>query len=244
MRIILAYLLSPFHYLIIGLLLLIFHPVQVVAFNLFGQKAHKRSVDLLNLLLLLNFYTLLSRVSFYGMKNLPVGRPLIIVSNHQSMFDAPAIVWSMRKHNVKFISKKKLGKGLPSVSYNLRKSGSALIDRNDREQSFAEIARLGRFIEKHHASVCIFAEGTRTRTGEMRPFKPGGIKTLLESAPSALIVPFVVHDNYKLYKRGFFPLCIGQHLRFSALEPIERESLSTDQIIRLAEDRIRTALMA
>lgn len=242
MRIVLAYILTPVHYLIIGLALALFHPVQVVAYSVFGARAHKRSVDLLNYVLLLNFYTLLNRFSFYGMKNLPENRPLIIIANHQSMFDAPAIVWSMRRHNVKFISKKELGKGLPSVSYNLRKSGAALIDRNDREQSLREIARLGGFVEQNNASVCIFAEGTRNRKGVLRAFKPGGIKTLLASAPSALIVPYVVHDNYKLYKRGYFPLCVGQHLRFSALEPIEPKNLKPEQIIQTAEENIREAL--
>lgn len=242
MKLAIAYLLTLIHYTIFGLLLLIFHVVQVVAFNIFGQRGHKRAVDMLNFALLLNFYTLFCRWSFYGFDKLPLNRPLIIISNHQSMFDAPAIVWSLRKHHVKFISKKELGKGLPSISYNLRKGGSVLIDRKDREQSIAEIARLGKTIEQNNHSVCIFAEGTRNKAGKMRPFKPGGIKTLLEAAPSALIVPYVVHDNYKLHKRGYFPLCIGKHLRFSVLEPLERAGFSDEQLINRVETEIKRAL--
>jgi len=90
MKLVLAYILSLIHYIIFGLLLLIFQVVQVVAFNVFGTKAHKTSVDILNYFLLLNFYTLLCRWSFYGVDKLPPNRPLIIVSNHQSMWDAPA----------------------------------------------------------------------------------------------------------------------------------------------------------
>jgi len=242
MKPLLAYILTVIHYIFFGLLLLIFHLVQVVAYNIFGAEAHKKSVDLLNYFLLLNFYPLFCRYTFYGVDKLPVNRPLIIVSNHQSMWDAPAIVWSLRKQYVKFISKKELGKGLPSISYNLRKGGSVLIDRKDREQSINEISKLGKNIEQHNYSVCIFAEGTRNKAGKMRPFKPGGIKTLLKNSPSALIVPYVVHDNYKLHTRGYFPLGIGYHLRFSVLDPIEQGSLTDDQLIAQVEGKIKEAL--
>lgn len=243
MKIILAYLLSPIHYLFFGLLLLVFHPVQIIAYNIFGPTAHKKSVDALNFFLVLNFYTLLSRPSFYGNKNLPAGRSLIVISNHQSMFDAPPIVWSLRRHNLKFISKKSLGKRLPSISYNLRKSGAALIDRKDREQSLAEILKLGQRAEQNNYSVCIFPEGTRNKSGEIQSFKPGGIKTLLDAMPSALVVPFVVRDNSKLHKNGYFPLCVGKHLRYYALEPIERGKLSNDEIINKVEAAIKSVLM-
>lgn len=242
LKLILAYILTLIHYIIFGLLLLIFHVVQVIAFNIFGAEAHKKSVDLLNFALLVNFYTILCRWSFYGIEKLPLNRPLIIVSNHQSMWDAPPIVWSLRKHYVKFISKKELGKWLPSISYNLRKGGSILIDRKDREQSIHEISKLGKTIEQKNYSVCIFAEGTRNKAGKMRPFKPGGIKTLLKFAPSALIVPYVVHDNYKLHTRGYFPLEIGKHLRFSVLDPIEREGHTDDELIAMVEGKIKDAL--
>jgi len=242
MKLILAYPLTVIHYIFFGLLLLIFHVIQVVAYNVFGSEAQKKSVDLLNYFLLLNFYTILCRYSFYGVDKLPVNRPLIVVSNHQSMWDAPAIVWSLRKHYVKFISKKELGKGLPSISYNLRKGGSVLIDRKNREQSITEITKLGKTIEQNNYSVCIFAEGTRNKEGKMRPFKPGGIKTLLKNSPSALVVPYVVHDNYKLHTRGYFPLGIGKHLRFSVLDPIDREGFTDDELIKIVEEKIKGAL--
>ncbi len=242
MKLILEYFLSLIHYIIFGLLLLIFHPIQVIAYNIFGSEAQKKSVDILNYFLVQNFYTLFCRASFYGIDKLPVNRSLLIISNHQSMFDTPALVWSLRKHHVKFISKKELGKGLPSISYNLRKGGSVLIDRKNREQSIKVIKKLGEVVEQNNYSVCIFPEGTRNKTGGLRRFKPGGIKTLLEAAPSALIVPFVVHDNYKLHKRGYFPLCIGKKLRFTALEPIERDGYSNTDLINLVENKIREAL--
>ena len=178
MKRVLAYPLSIIHYSILVVLLLLFHPVQVIANYLSGYTAHKRIVDLLNFFLTLNFYTLLCRPSFRGFRKLPSDRPLIIVANHQSMFDIPPIIWGFRKHHIKFISKKELGRNLPSISYNLKKGGSVLIDRDSGAQAIREILRLGRLMEDKKYSVCIFPEGTRSRDGVQDPaqscsFGPG-----------------------------------------------------------------------
>ena len=71
----------------------------------------------------------------------------------------------MRKHHPKFVSKMELGKGIPSVSYNLSHGGSVLINRKDSRQSLTEIAKLGSYIEKHNRTAVIFPEGTRSKTG-------------------------------------------------------------------------------
>ena len=52
------------------------------------------------------------------------------------MYDISPIMWYLRKHHVKFVAKKELGKGIPSVSYNLRHGGSILIDRKKPTSSF------------------------------------------------------------------------------------------------------------
>ena len=56
-------------------------------------------------------------------------QPYIIVCNHQSLYDIPPLIWYLRQIHPKFISKKELGRGIPSVSFNLRHGGSLLIDR-------------------------------------------------------------------------------------------------------------------
>jgi 1-acyl-sn-glycerol-3-phosphate acyltransferase len=61
--------------------------------------------------------------------------------------------------------------------------------------------------------------------------------------PSALVVPFVIRDNSKLHKKGYFPLCVGKHLRYYALEPIERGGLTHDQIISKVEESIKSILL-
>jgi len=242
MRKILAYILSVIYYFVFSIILLLFHPIQIIAYNLFGYTAHKKTVDILNFFLVYNHYTLFCRPTFYGFEKLPKNKPLIIVGNHQSMFDIPPVFWGFRKKHVKYISKKELGKKIPSISYNLQKGGSALIDRKDSEQSKMEISKLGKLLEEKNYAACIYPEGTRSRTGILKSFKPGGFITLLKAAPSALIVPFVVDGNYKLHKYGMFPLNIGLHLKYTALKPIERDGFTEEKLLSVVEKKIRETL--
>ena len=137
------------------------------------------------------------------------------------MNDIPPLIWFMRDHHPKFVSKKELGKGIPSVSYNLRHGGSALIDRKDSKQALTEISKLGRFIEKNGYSAVIFPEGTRSRTGHPKKFQTTGLKVLMKKAPSALLVPISINNSWKMLRYGKFPYGIGNHLTFQVHKPLE-----------------------
>ncbi len=179
--------------------------------------------------------------SFKKSHPIPTDRPLIIVANHQSMHDISPIIWYMRKHHPKFVSKKELGKGIPSVSYNLRHGGSVLIDRNDNKQALREIAKLGKYIEKHCRSAVIFPEGTRSRTGHPKPFKTTGLKLLMKNAPSALIVPISINNSWKMSPYGKFPLGICNSITFQAHEPIPIDG-DLDALIAKTETTITSAI--
>jgi 1-acyl-sn-glycerol-3-phosphate acyltransferase len=60
---------------------------------------------------------------------------------------------------------KGVGKGIPSVSYNLRHGGSALIDRKIPNKPFLK-SKLGDYIEEHNRSAVIFPEGTRVKANQ------------------------------------------------------------------------------
>lgn len=90
---IISYPLSVIYYLLFGITLVFFHVVQWICFNLFGYKAHKKSVDVLSFFLVFNTYILGTRYKISGLEKLPTDSPLIIASNHQSLYDITSICW-------------------------------------------------------------------------------------------------------------------------------------------------------
>ena len=122
--------------------------------------------------------------TFKNKERIPKGVPIIFVSNHQSLYDIVGIIWYLRRFHAKFVSKKELGKGIPSVSYNLRHGGSILIDRKDPKQAIPLIKELSEYIETNKRSAVIFPEGTRSKDGKPKEFAQSGLKILCKYAPS------------------------------------------------------------
>jgi 1-acyl-sn-glycerol-3-phosphate acyltransferase len=238
----LGYLLTPIYLAVFGLLLVVFHPIQMICRNIWGYEAHKKSVDIMNFLIIKSLFILGTNISFRGFEKIPKERPIILISNHQSLFDIPAIIWAFRNYHPKFIAKIELGKGIPSVSYNLRHGGSALIDRKKPLQSVREIGRLGRYIEKNNYTASIFPEGTRTKDGKMKPFLSAGVDTLLKAAPSAMVVPLVIDGNYELMKKGAYPMSFGVKVKYTVLDPLEPGALTVEELVLKAENMIRAVL--
>ena len=224
------------------LTLLIFHPIQWICFNVFGYQAHKKSVDYMNFLLTKTTNILGTTYSFKNRELIPKGVPIIFVANHQSMYDIIGMIWYLRKMHPKFVSKKELGKGIPSVSYNLRHGGSVLIDRKDSKQALSKIKELAEYIEKNKRSAVIFPEGTRSKTGVPKKFAESGLKILCKYAPSAYIVPITINNSWKMLKFGDFPMGLGSKLEFIIHEPIAVKEYPFEEIIQKTENTVIQAI--
>lgn len=242
MKKIVDYLLSTVYSIHFGITLLVFHLIQVVAYQVFGPKAHKVSVDYLNFSLNFGLYLTGASIAFREKTTLPDDRPIIFIANHQSMFDISALFWFLRKYHPRFVSKIELAHGIPSISYNLRKSKAAIIDRKDGKKALVEIARLGKLIHDEKSAAVIFPEGTRTASGQMKSFQPGGVATLLKRAPEALIVPIAINGTGKMNPKGLFPLRSFTKLSWTVLPGIEPIGKSLDEVLIQAQEAIRREL--
>lgn len=242
MQKLIAYPLTVVYTILFLLTLVVFHAIQWVCFNIFGYKSHKISVDWLQFFIMRCLNVLGTRFTFTNPHNIKANQPLIIVANHQSMYDIPPLIWFLRKHHPKFISKIELAKGIPSVSYNLRYGGSVLIDRKNPAQAVNAIKRMAKYIEDNNRSVVIFPEGSRSRNGEPKPFKTKGLLTLLEQAPNALVVPVTINNSWKLLRYGKFPMGLGSHVKFLVHKPIDRANQSPENIVKIVETQITNAV--
>ena len=237
-----GYLLSPIHYLVFGFWLGVFQPLQWLSYKLGGYKAHKKVVDWLNLCLESTYYLLATPVKFVNQQALPLNRPIIFVANHQSMYDIPPIIWHLRKHHAKFISKIELTKGIPSISFNLKYGGGANIDRNDSKQAITEIIKLAQRMREQKWSAVIFPEGTRSKTGAVKDFQAGGIATILKKCPEALVVPIAINNAWKMVQYGIFPLDAFNKITITVLKPIEPAGQTVDEVVGQAYQAIKQQL--
>lgn len=233
----LSYPLSVLYFLLFGVTLLVFHPIQVLAFRGLGYEAHRRSVALLNACLMGCTRVLGTRYTIKGLEHLPKDRAVILVANHQSMYDIIPIIWRLRSLEPKFVSKASLGKGIPSISYNLQHGGSVLINRKDPKQAIAAIGQLGQYIEKHKRCAVIFPEGTRSRNGHPKAFQTTGLKVLMKKAPSALLLPVTINNSWKMVRWGQFPMGLGCHISLS-IHPAQEQTGPADQQIAAVEQQI------
>jgi 1-acyl-sn-glycerol-3-phosphate acyltransferase len=112
-----------------------------------------------------------------GLENVP-SRTCVVVSNHQSHFDALAILTALRRH-VRFVAKRELFR-IPIFGLALRATGNIEVNRTggdkDREQLRRAVAAV-----RERVTLLFFAEGTRSPDGALRPFKKGAMLLALEA---------------------------------------------------------------
>ena len=240
---VLSYPLTVLFYLFFGISLLFFHLMQWVCFNLFGYQAHKKSVDYLNWTILRGLNILGTRFDFEFIEPIPKNVPIIIVSNHQSTWDIPPIIWFLRSTHPKFISKIELGKGIPAISYNLKHGGSILIDRKNPQQALAEMTKFAKYLVKFNRSGVIFPEGTRSRDGVPKTFHRKGLTNLFKNAPEAYVLPITVNNSWKLERYGMFPMPLGIRLKHTVHRAIKVSDHTSEELINIVEETIKSKVI-
>ncbi|MEM8528817.1 MAG: lysophospholipid acyltransferase family protein [Bacteroidota bacterium] len=243
MNIILYWIPTLLFYLSFAITLGFFHLLQLIALKI-SYQSHKKVVD--GMIWAINTCLLIvgARRKINNLVgDLPTDRPMIIVSNHQSMFDIPAIGGVLQKHHPKYIAKASLAKGIPGVSINIRRGGSAVINRKNKEGAMKAIDAFCQYLNENNYAGCIFPEGTRSKDGSMKAFRVGGLTHMIEQMPEATIVPVVLGNFWKIGRYNMAPIPFGIPLRCTILPPIKRADKSTLDIVTELEEQIKQQLL-
>lgn len=160
----------------------------------------------------------------------------VIISNHQSLFDIVLIGGLLFSNLPKYVAKAELGRWIPAVSLNLKWGGHALIDRGDAGQAMAEITAFGERVQRRNRSAVIFPEGTRSRDGELKPFKRAGARALLTAADKLAVIPVAVQGSWQLNR--MWPFRTGSHVTITFGDPIPRTEDDAAQRLKEAHDWI------
>ncbi len=228
----------PYLLLFLGILI-VFHPLLFIAARV-NHQLFRRTLHLMNYAILLNLkITAGTKFKIFRANILPPNRPVILVSNHQSMYDIPLLMWEFRSHSPVFIAKRELARWIPSISLALRNMGTAIIDRGDAAQALKAIGDLGERCSSIQNAVCIFPEGTRARNGSLKSFKARGFLTLCEKIPNALIVPITINNAWRVLEHNLLPIPWGITVCTTIHNSIELNGQNPSELLQKLENIIR-----
>ena len=172
-----------------------------------------------------------------GLEHIPRDRPVIYASNHSSMFDIWALFATL-PGSVRFVAKRELFR-IPLLGPAMRAAGHIPIDRTVKARAFEAYDDAARIIKRGFSPV-VFPEGTRSRTGDLLPFKNAPFA--LAIAAQVPIVPVYVHHTLEILPKGAWRLrprpirlFVGKPIPTAGLAPQDREAL---------RDRVRAAIVA
>lgn len=128
-----------------------------------------------------------TRTEIIGAENILTENPQIFMANHQSDFDI-LIVLAHLPGQFRWIVKKELFH-IPLFGKAMRNAGYIEIDRQHHEKAMLSLDEAARKI-REGKSVMSFPEGTRSKDGNIKPFKQGMFYLAIKSG--APIVPISI----------------------------------------------------
>lgn len=143
-------------------------------------------------------------VALRGAEHLPDG-PFILMSNHQSNFDILSLIATVPRR-VYWIAKKELF-DIPLFGPSMRRGGYIPLDRSDGRKALKSMENAAAVI-RGGSSVVMFPEGTRSRDGQLLPFKRGGF--MLAVRAGVPVIPVTINGSGRVNPGGLIRLYSGR----------------------------------
>ncbi len=183
---------------------------------------------------LLPYFWIFKRLRRSGVENVPAAGPVLIVCNHLSLWDPPFVGASARPRRVHFMAKSELFR-VRAFGWLIGRVGAFPVERGGMDR---DAIRTARQILARGDAMVMFPEGTRSLSGNLRPFFPGAGLMALE--PGVTVVPAAVWGSQ--HRFGPVRVVFGKPVDLSGLADApksERARLATtamaEAIARLVE---------
>lgn len=171
----------------------------------------------------------LMRRTIDGVENIDTKKSYVMVMNHNSGFD----IFAAYKIplNFRWVSKREVFR-VPFMGPLLTIHGDIPIERGSASKAMAKVLRLGKLWLSRGASVAIFPEGTRSKTGEMNRFKMGAFNLAKEAGVE--ILPIVMTGTNEYLHKNFM-VNWRNRVGIRVLPPIPVEQVQATDVKELSQ---------
>jgi 1-acyl-sn-glycerol-3-phosphate acyltransferase len=181
-----------------------------------------------------------TRLEVNGLDRLEPGQPYLVVSNHESNWDLPALAAGLSQLILRYVAKKQVMR-IPIFGQALRLTGNVRVVRSQTARDIERIKK-GMVRRAREVSVMFFAEGRRSRDGALHPFKKGAFATAigfeLPVLPVAIAGTRPIWPTGKLrLRRGTVAIEVGEPISIDGLTLDDRTALRDRTYAVVAELR-------
>jgi 1-acyl-sn-glycerol-3-phosphate acyltransferase len=169
-----------------------------------------------------------------GRQNAETGKTYLVMSNHQSHYDIPVLYYVLGA-NLRMVAKIELFR-LPIFGGAIKQAGFIAIDRSNRTKAIDSLAAAKQTLAGG-TNVWIAPEGTRSKTGELGPFKKGGFVLALETGWP--ILPVSIQGTRDVLPAHGVRATAGAKVRVIVHPPVDPKRLQAEN-----PKTAREALMA
>ncbi|MCG8619477.1 MAG: 1-acyl-sn-glycerol-3-phosphate acyltransferase [Desulfobacterales bacterium] len=164
-----------------------------------------------------------------GRKKLSLSRNCVLVSNHQSQLDILVLYRLLFPY--RWVSKAAVF-NLPFIGWNMFLNGDIRLKRGDKESIAAMMQRCEELL-RQNISIFFFPEGTRSRDGEVGPFKPGAF--ILAKNTGTPIQPIVINGTRDALPKHTLIIGSFRQMEVKVLDAIPYERFADMTVEETAE---------
>ncbi len=155
-----------------------------------------------------------------GREKINRGKAYIIVSNHQSLLDI-IVAFGLFIH-FKWVSKAEIFR-IPFIGWNMVLNRYVRLKRGDKRSIEKMMARCEETLSEG-SSLYMFPEGTRSKTGELKDFKPGAF--ILAKKMKVPILPVVITGTRDALPKNSLNVQGRHRINLNVLDEIPYEKFS------------------
>lgn len=172
-----------------------------------------------------------------GLERVDFSGPHVFVANHQSIIDVCALFRTLPVP-IRFVIKQELAK-VPFIGWYARAMGMVFIERGHVREAAGRLHAVASLLRAGE-SLCAFPEGTRSRSGSVRPFKGGAFQVALQAGVP--VVPIAIEGSGMVLPASGFRVRPGK-ITVRVGEPIPTAGLHAGDRHALAQ-RAHDAVVA